>query len=69
MGRHHDDRDATDQHAPADATPDARSGDVLRETLDAQEAHGGSMAPDLVGPTGNQVAEPPAAADHPDSAG
>jgi hypothetical protein len=33
----------------------------LRRVRDAQEAHGGSMAPDLVDETGRPVAEPPAA--------
>lgn len=31
-----------------------------RDTLDAQRAHGGSMAPGLVDATGHQIAEPPA---------
>lgn len=43
---------------------DAGTGDEeLRRTREAEEAHGGSMAPGLVDETGHQVTEPPPAAD------
>jgi hypothetical protein len=38
---------------------DPRSDEELRETLDAQRAHGGSMAPGLVDATGDQVMDAP----------
>jgi hypothetical protein len=36
-----------------------RDDEELRRVREAQEAHGGSMAPGLVDDTGNPVAEPP----------
>ncbi|MGC1215327.1 MAG: GTPase activator [Micromonospora sp.] len=41
------------------AAPDDRD---PRETREAEEAHGGSMAPGLVDDTGHPLAEPPSAA-------
>lgn len=40
---------------------DPRSDEELRETRDAQQAHGGSMAPGQVDATGHQVADVPPA--------
>lgn len=42
--------------APAGTDPSGRQASEVRE---AQEAHGGSMAPGLVDETGHQIAEPP----------
>lgn len=36
-----------------------RTDEELRETFDAQRAHGGSMAPGLVDATGHQIVEDP----------
>ncbi len=38
---------------------DARTDEELRETREAQKAHGGSMAPGMVDATGHQVTEAP----------
>lgn len=38
---------------------DPRDDEELRQTRDAQRAHGGSMAPGFVDPTGHPVAEAP----------
>ncbi|MGC9665465.1 hypothetical protein ACNTMW_02800 [Planosporangium sp. 12N6] len=40
-------------------TIDPRSDEELRETREAQQAHGGSMAPGMVDATGHQVAQAP----------
>lgn len=48
------DWDEATSPAPDDRDP--------RETREAEEAHGGSMAPSLVDDTGHPVAEPPATA-------
>ncbi|PWU53456.1 hypothetical protein DLE60_25965 [Micromonospora globispora] len=47
-------RDEATSPAPDERDP--------RETREAEEAHGGSMAPSLVDDTGHRVAEPPATA-------
>ncbi len=39
-------------------TIDPRDDEELRRTREAQEAHGGSMAPGLVDETGHRVADP-----------
>ena len=44
-----------------DRSVDPRDDDELRRTREAQDAHGGSMAPGLVDATGNPVADPPSA--------
>jgi hypothetical protein len=44
------------------ATTDAAATEEdVRRVREAEEAHGGSMAPDLVDETGHPVAEPPPA--------
>jgi hypothetical protein len=44
-----------------DRSVDLGGDDELRRTREAQDAHGGSMAPGLVDATGNPVADPPSA--------
>ncbi len=52
-----------DQHGGGqDRSVDPRDDDELRRTREAQDAHGGSMAPGLVDATGNPVTDPPSAA-------
>jgi hypothetical protein len=51
------------QHGNAEASrgaPDDTPGGQPSDTREAQEAHGGSMAPGLVDETGHLIAEPPA---------
>ncbi|WP_247686168.1 hypothetical protein [Micromonospora sp. C31] len=52
-----------------DATPDVPQDAAARETRQAQEAHGGSMAPGLVDDTGHPVAADPAETAGEDTAG
>ena len=58
---------AEEDIAGRDAGPPQRDGvdtgsdQELRQVRDAQEAHGGSMAPGLVDATGHQVRDVPAA--------
>lgn len=47
------------QDRSADRTPAVPDDAAARRTREAQEAHGGSMAPGLVDETGQPVAEPP----------
>ncbi|MFI7488988.1 hypothetical protein ACIBXA_11460 [Micromonospora echinaurantiaca] len=47
------------QDRPADRTPAVPNDAAARRTREAQEAHGGSMAPGLVDDTGHPVTEPP----------
>ena len=51
-----------DEGEPSDDDEvDPGGDDELRRTREAQDAHGGSMAPGLVDATGNPVADPPSA--------
>ncbi|WP_433392334.1 hypothetical protein [Micromonospora sp. KLBMP9576] len=61
----------TDEQRPerAEATPGVPRDAAARETRQAQEAHGGSMAPGLVDDTGRQVAADPTEIAGEDSAG
>ncbi|MFG2009589.1 hypothetical protein ACGFNF_10995 [Micromonospora sp. NPDC048868] len=52
-----------------EATPGAPGDAAARETREAQEAHGGSMAPALVDDTGHPVAADPAEVAGEDTAG
>ncbi|MEV4541963.1 hypothetical protein [Micromonospora echinaurantiaca] len=47
------------QDRNADRTPAVPDDAAARRTREAQEAHGGSMAPGLVDDTGHPVTEPP----------
>ncbi|MET7968281.1 GTPase activator [Micromonospora sp. NPDC005305] len=47
----------------------ARDGRDPRATREAEEAHGGSMAPGLVDDTGRPVAEPPVPENEPSALG
>jgi len=46
---------SNDDLAPERETRDVRSDEELRRTREAQEAHGGSMAPGVVDEIGNPV--------------
>ncbi|MGC4789796.1 hypothetical protein ACLQ22_18425 [Micromonospora sp. DT178] len=57
------------QERPGEATPGVPGDAAARETREAQEAHGGSMAPGLVDDTGHPVAADPAEVAEEDTAG
>lgn len=57
------------QEHPGEAAPGVPGDAAARETREAQEAHGGSMAPALVDDTGHPVAADPAEIVEEDTAG
>ncbi|MEH1102895.1 hypothetical protein [Micromonospora sp. CPCC 205561] len=50
------------QERSATGTPDVPRDEAARETREAQDAHGGSMAPGLVDDTGHPVVSDPSEA-------